>query len=60
MTGKEWVMSYGNFAPYRRRVYGRDERFGTGSLLFDLHRHMRRMMGKDSTELHKTRLFPDL
>jgi hypothetical protein len=53
-------MSYGNLAPYRRRVYGYDERFGTGSLLFDLHRHMRRMMGKNSTEPHKTRLFFDL
>jgi hypothetical protein len=53
-------MSYGNLAPYRRRVYGRDERFGTGSLLFDLHRQMHRMMGKDTTEPHKTRLFFDL
>jgi hypothetical protein len=53
-------MSYGNLVPYRRRVYGHDERFGTGSLLFDLHRHMHRIMGKDSTEHHKTRLFSDL
>jgi hypothetical protein len=53
-------MSYGDLAPYRRRVYGRDEGFGTGSLVFDLHRHMRRMMGRDSTEPHKTRLFPDI
>lgn len=53
-------MSYGNLAPYRRRVYGRDDRFVTGSLLFDLHRHLRRTMGRKSTEPHKTRLFTDL
>jgi len=53
-------MSLGTIAPYRRRFFGRDERFATGSLVFDLHRHQRRKMGKESTEPHKTRLFPDL
>lgn len=53
-------MSQGTIAPYRRRFFGRDGKFATGSLLFDLHRHMRRKMGKESTEPHKTRLFPDL
>lgn len=53
-------MSLGTLARYRRRFFGRDERFATGSLLFDLHRNLRRRMGKESTEPHKTRLFPDL
>jgi hypothetical protein len=53
-------MSYGNLAPYRRRVFGRDARFATGSLLFDLHRQMRRLAGMSRPEPHKTRLFPDL
>lgn len=53
-------MSHGNLAPYRRRFFGRDERFATGSLLFDLHRHLRKAMGRKSTEPHKTRLFPDV
>lgn len=53
-------MSFGNLAPYRRRIFGRDDRFSTGSLLFDLHRHFRKAMGPESTEPHKTRLFPDL
>lgn len=52
-------MSYGKLAPYRRSFFGRDPRFVTGSLLLDLHRAARRMMGKDSTEPHKTRLLPD-
>jgi hypothetical protein len=51
-------MSYGNLAPYRRRVFGRDARFATGSLLFDLHRQMRRLARRP--EPYKTRLFPDL
>lgn len=53
-------MSQGTLAAYRRRFFGRDERFSTGSLLFDLHRHLRRKMGRESTEPHKTRLFPDI
>ena len=52
-------MSLGNLAPYRRRFFGRDERFQTGSLLFDLHRHLRRAMGRESTEPRKIRIFPD-
>lgn len=52
-------MSHGNVIPWRRRFFGRDERFATGSLLFDLHRHFRRKMGKDSTEPHKTRVITD-
>jgi hypothetical protein len=50
--------SSGSLAPYRRRFFGRDERFATGSLLFDLHRNRHRL-GKDD-EPHKTRLFPEL
>jgi hypothetical protein len=53
-------MSHGQLAPYRRRFFGRDERFGTGSLLFDLHRQMRRLAGRKSDEPHKTRLFSGL
>jgi len=53
-------MSQGSLAAYRRRFFGRDERFATGSLVFDLHRNLRRKMGPASTERHKTRLFPDL
>jgi hypothetical protein len=53
-------MSLGAIARYSRRFFGRDERFATGSLVFDLHRNLRRKMGKDSTEPHKTRLFPNL
>lgn len=53
-------MSHGKLAPYRRRFFGHDDRFGTGSLLFDLHRHFRKTMGRESTEPHKTRLFPEL
>jgi hypothetical protein len=52
-------MSYGKIAPYERRFFGRDARFSTGSLIFDLHRHVRKAMGRDSTEPHKTRLFTD-
>ena len=55
----EMKMSHGNVAPWRRRFFGRDGRFATGSLLFDLHRQLRKKMGKDSTEPHKTRLVPD-
>ena len=54
------MMSHGTLAAYRRRFFGRDERFATGSLVFDLHRHLRRRMGRNPTEPHKTRLFPDL
>lgn len=53
-------MSLGKLAPYRRRKFGRDGDFATGSLLFDLHRKERKAMGLESTEPHKTRLFPDL
>jgi hypothetical protein len=53
-------MSLGTQAPYRRRFFGREDRFRTGSLLFDLHRQMRRLSGADSAEPHKTRLFPDV
>lgn len=52
-------MFYGKLAPYRRRIFGRDDRFATGSLVFDLHRHLRKAMGRESTEPHKTRLFPE-
>lgn len=53
-------MSLGKLAPYRRRTFGSDGDFATGSLLFDLHRKMRKAMGLESSEPHKTRLFPDL
>ncbi|MEJ5978337.1 hypothetical protein WG901_16915 [Novosphingobium sp. PS1R-30] len=53
-------MSFGKLAPYRRRTFGREGEFATGSLLFDLHRKMRKAMGLEPTEPHKTRLFPDL
>lgn len=53
-------MSHGTLAAYRRPFFGRDGRFATGSLIFDLHRHLRRKMGRSSTEPHKTRLFPDI
>ncbi len=52
-------MSIGAIAPYRRRFFGRDARFVSGSLLLDLHRQARRKMGRKSTEPHKTRLVPD-
>jgi hypothetical protein len=52
-------MSYGNIIPYLRRKFGREGRFGTGSLLFDLHRQMHRK-GEDQAEAHKTRLFQGL
>jgi hypothetical protein len=52
-------MSYGKIIPWLRRKLGREERFGTGSLLFDVHRQMHRT-GQDSAEPHKTRLFPGL
>jgi hypothetical protein len=54
------IMSHGTLAAYRRPFFGRDGRFATGSLIFDLHRHLRRKMGRSSTEPHKTRLFPDI
>ena len=52
-------MSYGKIIPWMRRKFGREGRFGTGSLLFDLHR---RTNGGDHepAEPHKTRLFPGL
>ncbi|MFA7601386.1 MAG: hypothetical protein WCY29_00135 [Novosphingobium sp.] len=53
-------MSYGHLAPYRRRIYGRDDRFATGSLLFDLHRHRRLTRNRKSDKPHKTRLFTGL
>lgn len=52
--------SLGAIARYRRRFFGNDKRFATGSLLFDVHRNLRKAMGRESTEPHKTRLFPDL
>jgi hypothetical protein len=52
------TMFYGNLAPYQRKFFGRDARFATGSLIFDLHRHARKAMGRESIEPHKTRLFP--
>jgi HSP20 family protein len=36
-------MAYGNLAPYRRSTLSPAGRFGTGSLLFDLHRQMNRL-----------------
>jgi hypothetical protein len=51
-------MPFGKLLPYRRRVFGHDEKFSTGSLLFDLHRHLRKTMGGQSMEPHKTRVFP--
>jgi hypothetical protein len=51
---------FGHLAPYRRRFFGRDERFATGSLLFDLHRQMRRRAADKTDEPHKTRLFSGL
>ena len=53
-------MSYGKLAPYRRRKFGREGDFATGSLLFDLQRKLHKAIGREPTEPHKTRLFPDL
>jgi hypothetical protein len=53
-------MSFGSLAPWRRRTFGSDHRFATGSLVFDLHRHLRKAMGPQSTEPHKTRLIPQI
>jgi len=51
-------MSIGTIAPYRRRFFGRDARFVSGSLLLDLHRQARRMARRKSTEPHKARPVP--
>ncbi|MBW8753551.1 MAG: hypothetical protein JF595_05270 [Sphingomonadales bacterium] len=53
-------MSIGTVARYRRRFFGRDREFISGSLVLDLHRLARRAKGEDWAEPHKTRLFPEL
>ncbi len=53
-------MTHGNLAPYRRRFFGREGEFTTGSLVFDLERHRLRTSRQDGSQPRKTRLFPDL
>ena len=54
-------MSYGNLAPWLRRTYGRDARFATGSMVFDMHRHAHREAAdKGQAAAPPTRLFAGL
>jgi hypothetical protein len=54
------MMSIGADRLYRRRFFGRDPRFASGSLVLDLHRLARRRAGRKTGEPRRTRLFPGL